>query len=136
MGGVSAIFSRIAISSYIRVQMGRELVRLIDLIHLNMFSIHIVHWNSSGYFLWTRFGRSVSKNTLKMTFLAFYTGFMHKTLIKGQNRPFLAYFLGRIAQKLSIKNILRTSTVQYGSKTCSDGSDLSIAPTPDPFRHV
>ena len=27
-------------------------------------------------------------------------------------------------------------SVQYGSKTCSDGSDLSIAPTPDPFGHV
>ena len=37
---------------------------------------------------------------------------------------------------MSIKNFLRTSSVQYGSKTCSDGSDLSIALTPDPFEHV
>ena len=34
-------FFRIAISSHICVQMGRELVRLIGLIHLNMFSTHI-----------------------------------------------------------------------------------------------
>ena len=43
-GGVGGYFLKIGISSPIRVQMGRELVRLIDLIHLNMFSIHIVHW--------------------------------------------------------------------------------------------
>ena len=33
-------FLRIAISSHIRVQMSQELVRLINLIHWNMFSIH------------------------------------------------------------------------------------------------
>ena len=61
---------------------------------------------------------------------------MHKTLIKWQKRQFLADFWGGIAQTLSIKNFLRTSSVQYGSKTCLDGSDLSIAPTPDPLGHV
>ena len=70
-GGVLGFFSRNVISSHIRVQMGRELVRLIDLIHLNMFSIHIVHWKSSEKFLWTRFGRSVLKNPLKMAFFGY-----------------------------------------------------------------
>ena len=51
----------------IHVQMGRELVRLIDLIELNMFTIHIRHWKSSE-FLWTRFERSALKNPLKMAF--------------------------------------------------------------------
>ena len=41
-----------------------------------------------------------------------------------------------ITQTSSLKFFLRTSTIQYGSKTCSNGSDLSIAPTPEPFGHV
>ena len=68
--------------------MGRELVRLIDLIDLNMFSTHIEHWKSSENFSWPWFGRPALKNPLKMAFLAFYKGFMHKTLIKGQKCHF------------------------------------------------
>ena len=52
---------RIVISSHKRVQMGRELVRLIDLIHLNMFTIRILYWKSSETFSWTRFERSSLK---------------------------------------------------------------------------
>ena len=67
-GGLWANFSRIGISSHIRVQMGRELVRLIDLIELNMFSIHIGHWKSSENFSWPWLGRSALKKPLKMAF--------------------------------------------------------------------
>ena len=71
LGGLSTIFFRIATSSHIHVQMGRELVRLVDLIHLNMFSTHIGHWKSSENFLSTRLGRSVLKNPVKMAFFGF-----------------------------------------------------------------
>ena len=91
---------------------------------------------SSENFLWTRFGGSVLKRRLKTMFLALYKGFMHKTLIKGQKRLFLEGFSARIVPTMAMKNFLRTSSVQYGLKTCSGRSDLSIAPTPDTFRHV
>ena len=129
-------FFIIALSSHIHVQMGRELVRLIVLIQLKMFSIHIGHRKSPENILWTRFGRSALKNPLKMAFLALYKGIMHKTLIKSQKRPFLEGFSARIVPTMAMKKILRTSSVQYRLKTCSGRSDLSIAPTPDPFGHV
>ena len=49
-GGVPGGFEVWSLCSHILAQMGQELVRLIDLIHLNMFSTHIVHCKSSENF--------------------------------------------------------------------------------------
>ena len=76
------------------------------------------------------------QNSLKMTFFAFYKGFMDKSLVKSQKWLFWIEFWGRMIQTTSMKLFLRTSNIEYGSKTSSDRSDLSIASTPKPFGRI
>ena len=81
-GGVAGVFESVSISSHIRVQITSELVRLIALIRLNMFSIHNVSEKSLKKFFRTRFWRSVLKKWLKITISALSKGFSKVLCIK------------------------------------------------------
>ena len=81
-GGFAGVFESVSISSHIRVQITSELVRLIALIRLNMFSIHNVSEKSLKKFFRTRFWRSVLKKWLKITISALSKGFSKVLCIK------------------------------------------------------
>ena len=86
------IFRDRAISSHIHVQMTQELVRLIDLIHLKMLSIHILYLKLLENIFMDEVWVIRLLNPLKMAFLAFYKGFMHQILIKGQKKAIFSRF--------------------------------------------
>ena len=81
-GEFAGVFESVSISSHIRVQITSELVRLIALIRLNMFSIHNVSEKSLKNFFRTRFWRSVLKKWLKITISALSKGFSKVLCIK------------------------------------------------------
>ena len=58
-GGVAGRFEKWSIASLIRVQIAQELVRLITLIGLNKFLIHIISPRPLKIFSWTTFRWSV-----------------------------------------------------------------------------
>ena len=73
--GGGEIFSKWLISSHIRIQISRESVRLIELITLDMFLIHIVYWRSLKKISSMRFRPSVLKNWLKMALFGVFRAF-------------------------------------------------------------
>ena len=79
---VAGVFERWSISSQRRVQITSESVRLITLIHLNMFWTHNVSSKSSRKCLWTTFWRSVFKKWLKWPYSVLSNRFSKVLCIK------------------------------------------------------
>ena len=75
-------YQHMTISSHIRIQMAQELVRLIDLIYLNIFSTYIVHRKSSESFYGRNLSDPPSKSRLKWPFLPMYKSFQTTALRK------------------------------------------------------
>ena len=73
-------FAKWPISSYLRVQITQESVRLIALIGLNMFCIHIAYMKSLKKISDARFSLSVLKKCLKMAFFGVFKAFISNFL--------------------------------------------------------